>query len=232
MHVIAKSCSKQAFRRVVTPVSGAKSTRWAFPSFVTSRQFGGLLSASTRTRTYVPSLVKQPRLAVVSQRCYSIPPLQENVSNLSLAEYHALSDETMETLLAALEVLVDSGPDPNFEVEYSSGVLTLNLGEHGTYVINKQPPNKQIWLSSPISGPKRYDYDPEPGAWAYSRDGTSLGQLLEEELSKPFGEPVKLGLEPEKFKPVPPKSGSEPSSPAVPSTESQEAAEKTKSARP
>ena len=27
----------------------------------------------------------------------------------------------------------------------------------GTYVINKQTPNKQIWLSSPISGPKRYD---------------------------------------------------------------------------
>lgn len=30
-----------------------------------------------------------------------------------------------------------------------SGVLNLRLGEHGTYVINKQPPNKQIWLSSP-----------------------------------------------------------------------------------
>ena len=35
-----------------------------------------------------------------------------------------------------------------------SGVLTLNLGPHGTYVVNKQPPNKQIWLSSPL----RYDY--------------------------------------------------------------------------
>jgi len=34
---------------------------------------------------------------------------------------------------------------------HQSGVLTLKLGEHGTYVINKQPPNKQIWLSSPIS---------------------------------------------------------------------------------
>jgi hypothetical protein len=33
-----------------------------------------------------------------------------------------------------------------------SGVLTLSLGDRGTYVINKQPPNKQIWLSSP----KRY----------------------------------------------------------------------------
>jgi hypothetical protein len=31
-----------------------------------------------------------------------------------------------------------------------SGVLTLDLGQHGTYVINKQPPNKQIWLSSPL----------------------------------------------------------------------------------
>ena len=31
-----------------------------------------------------------------------------------------------------------------------SGVLTLKLGDKGTYVINKQPPNKQIWLSSPV----------------------------------------------------------------------------------
>ena len=31
-----------------------------------------------------------------------------------------------------------------------SGVLTLTLGDNGTYVINKQPPNKQIWLSSPL----------------------------------------------------------------------------------
>jgi hypothetical protein len=31
-----------------------------------------------------------------------------------------------------------------------SGVLTVKLGKHGTYVINKQTPNRQIWLSSPI----------------------------------------------------------------------------------
>ena len=37
----------------------------------------------------------------------------------------------------------------------SQGVLTLNLGSHGTYVINKQAPNKQIWMSSPLSGPVR-----------------------------------------------------------------------------
>jgi frataxin-like iron-binding protein CyaY len=31
-----------------------------------------------------------------------------------------------------------------------AGVLTVRLGED-SYVINKQPPNKQIWLSSPLS---------------------------------------------------------------------------------
>lgn len=28
-------------------------------------------------------------------------------------------------------------------------MLTLRFGDLGTYVLNKQPPNKQIWLSSP-----------------------------------------------------------------------------------
>lgn len=32
----------------------------------------------------------------------------------------------METLLGVLEVLVDSGPDPNFEVEYSVSLTQWN----------------------------------------------------------------------------------------------------------
>jgi frataxin len=74
-----------------------------------------------------------------------------------------------------------------------SGVLTLKFPPAGTYVINKQPPNKQIWLSSPISGPKRYDYvvvsegqdakeDTGAGIWVYLRDGSTLAGLLETEL--------------------------------------------------
>ena len=32
-----------------------------------------------------------------------------------------------------------------------SGVLTLSLGlGKGTYVLNKQAPNRQLWLSSPV----------------------------------------------------------------------------------
>lgn len=60
-------------------------------------------------------------------------------------------------------------------------------------MINKQPPNFQIWLSSPVSGPKRYDWvmmgenmhEKEGGGvgdWVYLRDGSSMTDLLRKEL--------------------------------------------------
>jgi len=109
--------------------------------------------------------------------------------------YHALADATMTSLLERLEELLDDMDNKGFEVDYHSGVLTLNLGSDGTYVINKQPPNKQIWLSSPTSGPKRYDYVPSTDDWRYSRNGQGMGILLEQELSRILGREVRLGLE-------------------------------------
>lgn len=100
----------------------------------------------------------------------------------------------MDSLLESLESLVDGIADSNYEVEYHSGVLTLRLADKGTYVINKQPPNKQIWLSSPYSGPKRYDYCEAADDWLYSRDGRTMGELLNEELSQVFERQVNLKL--------------------------------------
>lgn len=60
--------------------------------------------------------------------------------------------------------------------------MTVKFGtNYGTYVVNRQTPNKQIWLSSPKSGPKRYDFI--NGMWIYKHDGKSLLQLLDEEVS-------------------------------------------------
>ncbi|KAK9895269.1 Frataxin [Cystobasidium minutum MCA 4210] len=96
----------------------------------------------------------------------------------------------MDQLTDTLEALQEELADDDFDVEYSvshcrqSGVLTVKLPkDKGTYVINKQPPNKQIWLSSPLSGPKRYDYSNEDQHWFYTRDGSFLLDLLEKELS-------------------------------------------------
>lgn len=69
-----------------------------------------------------------------------------------------------------------------------SGVLNLSLTPHGQYVVNKQPPNQQIWISSPISGPSRFGYSGDPegkeqGTWVHHRrEGVTLGGLLDKEI--------------------------------------------------
>ncbi|EMD41702.1 hypothetical protein CERSUDRAFT_41417 [Gelatoporia subvermispora B] len=108
--------------------------------------------------------------------------------------YHRYSDATMDKMLESLENILDQLGDRDCEVEYSSGVLTLKLGDRGTYVINKQPPNKQIWLSSPFSGPKRYDYSEAEDNWIYIRDGRSMGELLNQELAVVLERDIDLGL--------------------------------------
>ncbi|KAK0639163.1 hypothetical protein B0T16DRAFT_382589 [Cercophora newfieldiana] len=116
------------------------------------------------------------------------------------AEYHAAADAYMERLLDHLERLEEESAD--MDVEYSAGVMNIRFGPGtGTYVINKQPPNKQIWLSSPKSGPKRYDYvilgdgqhekqDTACGEWLYLRDGTTMAELLREEIGIDLRMPV------------------------------------------
>lgn len=75
-----------------------------------------------------------------------------------------------------------SSRDSGGHLEYSQGVLTLELGKHGTYVINKQASNKQLWMSSPVIGPVRYEW--QDGLWQYKHDGHQLHSRLQNELQK------------------------------------------------
>ncbi|PQE17419.1 mitochondrial iron uptake protein [Rutstroemia sp. NJR-2017a BVV2] len=115
----------------------------------------------------------------------------KQAAELTAAQYQELSEEYMNMVVEKLEELQEERED--VDVEYSAGVLNLTFPPIGTYVINKQPPNKQIWLSSPISGPKRYDFvvtsegqDSKEGTgegeWIYLRDGSSLNELLLKEI--------------------------------------------------
>ncbi|KAG6002656.1 hypothetical protein E4U21_002916 [Claviceps maximensis] len=121
------------------------------------------------------------------------------VAPLSDSAYHDIADLYLESVLSTFEQLQDSRED--IDVEYSAGVMTITVANKGTYVINKQPPNKQIWLSSPISGPKRYDWciigegqtekeGTGMGTWVYARDGISLSELILEELGVVIEEPA------------------------------------------
>ena len=111
--------------------------------------------------------------------------------------YEQAAEETLQHLFDAFDIKIigRAHPHDNVDAMLSSGVLTLKCGSSNVIVINKQPPNQQLWFSSPISGPRRFDWnhkDPIRG-WKCHRD-PSLGlfTLLDSDLSKLFQKPIRL----------------------------------------
>lgn len=106
--------------------------------------------------------------------------IRYNSSKISTIDYHKKSDIYIDNLLEYLEEIGDFKED--FDVIYSSGVLTLKIKEN-TFVINKQPPNQQIWLSSPITGPKRFYYEKVINQWIDTKNQKNIKSILDEELT-------------------------------------------------
>ncbi|KAI9029913.1 hypothetical protein CLU79DRAFT_733125 [Phycomyces nitens] len=117
---------------------------------------------------------------------------QYHIADLTPEDYHKVADKTFDSMVERLETIGDEIDMDEYDIEYSQGVMTLKLGEHGTYVLNKQPPNRQIWFSSPKSGPKRFDYDLKSGKWFYPRDNHTLNELFNEELSEILKQDIDL----------------------------------------
>ena len=49
-----------------------------------------------------------------------------------------------------------------------------------------------FWLSSPLTGPFRYDYSGQDESWVYSRDGHTLQDKLSDELSELLGREITI----------------------------------------
>ena len=82
------------------------------------------------------------------------------------------------------------------EINYADGVLDVEMHDERAYVLNKQTPNKQIWLSSPLSGPQRFEFDSDKDKWFQIRSGDELVSQLEREFNEHFkaGEQSELHL--------------------------------------
>ncbi|KAI6823655.1 hypothetical protein KC332_g8648 [Hortaea werneckii] len=172
--------------------------------------------AISRARNYPSTTRRLPafhRATPATARCFSAPSMRRagimpdtaepspsnpepdahkvtTPTEISDDEYHELADKYMDHLCERAEQLQETREE--VDVEFSAGVMNIYLPPAGTYVVNKQPPNKQLWLSSPISGPKRFDWvvanesmhhkeGGGAGDWIYLRDGSSLTELLRKE---------------------------------------------------
>jgi len=168
------------------------------------------LTAHSRTIKTLRTTLFQPDLSQPSHAHAHAPPSpfqQQTRSFETEADFHDLADETLETIQDELDDLFENATTPvengdEIEINYSSGVLTISLGANGTWVLNKQTPNRQIWWSSPLSGPQRFEHlriEGEEGdgtdVWVSSRDPSSrLGALLSKELKELYGFEVEFNL--------------------------------------
>ena len=79
--------------------------------------------------------------------------ISENTRNLS--SFINLVDKSLTNIF---ESIVDKNYNFIEDLDLSNGILKIDLKNNKTYIINIQKNNKQIWLSSPFSGPKRFEY--------------------------------------------------------------------------
>ncbi|GAX20657.1 hypothetical protein FisN_32Hu042 [Fistulifera solaris] len=110
------------------------------------------------------------------------------------AEFHNVADEALETIQDTVDEMLEP-KNIDYEINLASGVLTLKMRPHGTWVLNKQTPNRQIWWSSPLSGPKRFEFDPKDKLWFSTKDGLNLGRTLMQEIHHVYPEVTKRDLE-------------------------------------
>ncbi|PRD27176.1 UNVERIFIED_CONTAM: Frataxin [Trichonephila clavipes] len=172
LHIIQKNLRILRFLRIQRHQTRTNVLFWSCISFNNSN-----LNQLDNT---IPILNKTYRSNLNLEFYSNISNDKSRVS--SPMEYEHIAEETLQSLSERFEELLENSDLIDWDVTYSNDVLTVSLNKHNVYVINKQSPNKQIWLSSPFSGPKRYDFINE--TWIYKHDGVSLHQLLSDEISK------------------------------------------------
>lgn len=70
--------------------------------------------------------------------------------------YNQIADATLEQFEDAFQKLQDKHLERVDDISFDSGVLKIEIRDFGTWVVNKQPPLMEVWLSSPISGPHHF----------------------------------------------------------------------------
>ena len=205
----SESSSSSTFLRAASSASASTSTDAFFPQhnriIIPLGVEKGMMMTTTIYSDDALMLVASERRGRFRRRrpecCFAPPPTMRS-SFSSSASSSRLDDDAsresnfsqkangyLETLGEKLETWADESSEEEVECEYSDGVLTISLGaQRGTYVLNKQAPNKQIWWSSPISGPHRFEEDGE--RWVDARRGEAKDCLddLETKLTKEWGE--------------------------------------------
>ncbi|MBL8699960.1 MAG: iron donor protein CyaY [Alphaproteobacteria bacterium] len=95
--------------------------------------------------------------------------------------------------LARLAERLEAELADDLDVELRGGILTLELADGRQFIVNKHAPNRELWLSSPVSGAHHFAWRAE--AWRSTRGDATLTGCLADDLDAALGRGLGLRLE-------------------------------------
>ncbi len=136
-------------------------------------------------------IVKQP---IIFRNYHATRFLREEFA-FTQSEYLSSLQHTLENISDMMDNMIDSGelktsPDQEIEVDISDGVLNLQVGSAGTFVVSRQTPSRQLWLSSPVSGPWHYTYDHVKKDWLCTKGKEGFFDRMDRELTQILGKSI------------------------------------------
>ena len=100
--------------------------------------------------------------------------------------FETIAEKTLNILLDRIDDILGD----EFDVDLNGGILNIELENGSQYVINKNAPNYEIWISSPLSGASHYYLEDDLKTWVDTRSGDKLFDKLAQELSQNAGKTI------------------------------------------
>lgn len=91
-------------------------------------------------------------------------------------------DKFANSILSKIATVFEKQPLEG-DLNEKEGVLSYKIKNLGEYILNKQPPLKQIWSSSPISGPKRF-FIGNDFSFYCTKTNQNILDYIEDEMNK------------------------------------------------
>ena len=127
-------------------------------------------------------LTRPVRLVRPAARRYCAP------AEVSRETFHRAADHTLQGITEVMEDYADDNATLEMDVDLAGDVLNVALGARGHFVLNKQSPNQQIWMSSPVCGPQRYDFRADTLSWHCRRENKDLLTMLADDFEALTGD--------------------------------------------
>ncbi|WP_142848303.1 iron donor protein CyaY [Telmatospirillum sp. J64-1] len=103
--------------------------------------------------------------------------------SLDESSFHTIADH----FLSEIADRIEDALGDDLDVELQGGILTIELEDGRQFIVNKHAPNRQVWLSSPVSGAWHFGY--QDGRWIATKDASvELRELLGQELGTDLSE--------------------------------------------